>query len=91
MTRVISTSAKSERRQSLQNAIPRNIQNFLNAAQMQTLRQMELLGWRLEFIRRELCTPPLVVLRHRDSGKYSVLEDRGWANMKPDIRLRVQR
>jgi hypothetical protein len=90
MTRIISSTAKSERRQSGQNAIPRNIQNYLNAAQVQTLRQMELLGWRLQFIRRELCAPPLVVLKHKDSGKYSVLEERGWANMKPDLKLRLR-
>ena len=89
MTRIISATAKSERRQALSNAIPRNIQNYLNQPQLQTLRQMELLGWRLQFIRRETCTPPLVVLRHQDSGKFSVLEDSGWANMKPDLRLRA--
>ena len=89
MTRIISATAKSERRQASSNAIPRNMQNYLNQAQLQTLRQMELLGWRLQFIRREMCNPPLVVLRHQDSGKFSVLEESGWANMKPEMRLRA--
>lgn len=89
MTRIISASAKSERRQVLSNAIPRNIQNYLSQPQLQTLRQMELLGWRLQFVRREASSPPLVVLRHQDSGKFSVLEDTGWANMKPELRLRL--
>ncbi|MEY4590622.1 MAG: hypothetical protein RL497_2698 [Pseudomonadota bacterium] len=88
MTRIISATAKSERRQVTSNAIPRNIQNYLSQAQLQTLRQMELLGWRLQFVRREASNPPLVVLRHQDSGKFSVLEDTGWANMKPELRLR---
>lgn len=91
MTRITPAPAKTERRINGQTALPRNVQNYLNQAQAQTLRQMELLGWRLQFIRRELSTPPLVVLRHQDSGKYSVLEERGWANMKPEIKLRPAR
>lgn len=91
MTRLVPISDKNERRQPGQNGLPRNIQNYLNQSQVNTLRQMELLGWRLQFIRRENCVPPLVVLRHQDSGNYSVLEERGWANMKPQISLRPQR
>lgn len=92
MTRIVSMPTRSERRQQgAQTALPRNMQNYINQAQAQTLRQMELLGWKLQFIRRELSTPPLIVLRHQDSGKYSVLEERGWANMKPDLKLRLSR
>ncbi len=91
MTRLVPISEKDNRRQGSENGLPRNMQNYLNQSQVNTLRQLELLGWRLFFIRRENCVPPLVVLRHQDSGKFSVIEERGLANMSPEIAMRAAR
>lgn len=72
------------------NALPRPIQNYLNQPQMNCLRRMELLDWRLLFVRREHCNPPLVVLRHKDSGALAVLDDQGRLNLNPRMSLRMQ-
>ncbi len=89
MTRLVPVSDTANRRVRSNNALPSPIQNYLNQLQMNCLRSMELLDWRLLFVRRENCVPPLVVLRHKDTGKMAVIDERGVANFYPRLTVRA--
>ena len=71
-----------------QEAIPSNLEDWLNPDQMQMLHQIESFGWSLKFIRRPVFKDPIVVLISNDGKKIGILEKDGRINMEPDIVLR---
>lgn len=70
------------------NAIPHNIDKYLNEDQVLSLRQMESFGWQLAFVRRPLFQEHVAVVSNSDSTKFGVLEDDGSINTSPQFYIR---
>jgi hypothetical protein len=69
--------------------LPTSLDNWLNKAQMLSLRTMEYFGWQLWFIRRQQL-PTVVVIRDSYSAQFAVLEPGGQINQEPMIKLRAE-
>jgi hypothetical protein len=70
-------------------AVPAPLTDWLNQAQMLSLRTMEYFGWQLWFIRRQQA-PAIVVIRDSYSAQFAVLEPGGHINQQPSIQLRSE-
>lgn len=71
--------------------IPNNATEMLNQQQILALRQIEIFGWRLLFVRRPLLQEPVAVVTDgHGMRKIAVLESNGRINMEPNISLREQ-
>ena len=83
----ISTPVHHERRKGI-SPIPMNLREFLTDDQRRALKNMERFGWRLAFVRRPLFQEPLVVICDEEETAFSVLQEDGNIDSKPDIILR---
>lgn len=70
------------------NPIPKNINKFLNVAQIFELKSLENYGWNIKFIRRPLFQDSTVVVASSDGSTLGVLEPDGQLNLNPDIPIR---
>lgn len=68
--------------------VPKSLEQWLNQAQLLSLRTMEYFGWQLWFVRR-LQEPVVVVIRDTFSDQIAVLELGGQVNQSPQIQLRA--
>lgn len=57
--------------------VPDNINDYLNAAQNKTLKQLMFFGWTIAFVRRPKFLPATVVVIDRDKSRYGVLLENG--------------
>jgi hypothetical protein len=70
-------------------AIPATPGDWLDQAQLLSLRTMEYFGWHLWFVRRQQL-PAVVVIRDSYSAQIAVLEPGGQINQQPLIQLRTE-
>jgi hypothetical protein len=71
--------------------VPDNATQMLNQQQILVLRQVEVFGWRLQFIRRPLLQEPIAVVADgHDMKKIAILEANGRINIEPNISVREQ-
>ncbi|MEA2094876.1 MAG: hypothetical protein U9P11_09970 [Pseudomonadota bacterium] len=70
--------------------VPDNFDELLNQHQMRTLRQFEMFGWQLHFVRRPLFQEPVPVILSPEGDKFATLESDGRINMTPDSALRKE-
>lgn len=68
--------------------IPDNLKDYLNDAQMHTMRHLESFGWELKFIRRPVFQEPIAVMVGPKEGDYGVLEKDGELNRESEIVIR---
>lgn len=68
--------------------VPDNLDEYLNAEQLRSLRAVEAFGWRLAFIRRPLFQDIVPVVISDDGTKYGVLEVDGSINMQHKLVIR---
>ncbi|UCC57167.1 MAG: hypothetical protein JSU75_05405 [Gammaproteobacteria bacterium] len=68
--------------------VPDNLDEYLNEAQLRTLRKVEDFGWQLAFIRRPLFQEILPVVVSDDGVKHGVLEEDGSINMHHKLLIR---
>ncbi len=66
----------------------RELRAELNAAQRQTLGELERFGWQLKFVRRPLFEPSVPVVFDGDRKRYGVLEPDGTLNEHPGFSIR---
>lgn len=72
-------------------AVPANLQDWLNDTQMQILRKIEGLGFKLIFMRRPVFQDPIPVVINDKGNKIGILEADGRLNMEPDLVLRSKK
>jgi len=68
--------------------VPDNLDDYLNEAQLRTLRKVEDFGWQLAFIRRPLFQDIVPVVVSDDGTKHGVLEEDGNINMQHELMIR---
>jgi hypothetical protein len=69
--------------------IPASIGDWLDQAQLLSLRTMEYFGWKLWFVRRQQ-PPTVVVILDEYSQQFALLEPGGQINQQPLIQLRTE-
>ena len=69
--------------------IPAALSEWLDQAQLLSLRTMEYFGWQLWFVRRQQ-PPAVVVIKDNYSQQIAVLEPGGQINQQPLIQLRCE-
>lgn len=70
--------------------IPDNLEDWLNKAQLQSLRKLENLGFRLIFMRRPMFRDPVPIAINDRGNKLGILEKDGRLNMEVDIAMRSE-
>ena len=60
----------------------------LNAAQLDTLRDLEGFGWELKFIRHKPFQPPIPVVYDNERMRYAVLNEDGSLDENPGFEIR---
>lgn len=70
--------------------VPDNLDELLNPHQLRALRQIEVFGWQLHFVRRPLFQEPVPVILSPEGDKYATLELDGRINMTPDSAMRKE-
>jgi hypothetical protein len=70
--------------------VPDNVDDLLNEDQRHSLRQIEVFGWQLHFVRRPLFQEPVPVILSPEGDKYAILEPDGRINMTPDSVIRKE-
>lgn len=73
-----------------QSPIPDNLEDWLNEIQLQILKKIEGLGFRLIFMRRPVLEDPVPIVINDRGDKIGILEIDGRLNMETDITLRNQ-
>jgi len=66
----------------------RELRSDLNAAQLETLTDLERFGWLLKFVRRPIFQPSIPVVFDPDCMKFAVLELDGSLNENPPFDIR---
>lgn len=66
----------------------RELRSDLNAAQLETLTDLERFGWQLKFVRRPIFQPSIPVVFDSDRKTYAVLEADGTLNEHPPFEIR---
>ena len=66
----------------------RELRADLNAAQLETLAELERFGWQLKFVRRPIFQPSIPVVFDADRKAYAVLEADGSLNEHPLFEIR---
>ncbi|MES2858645.1 MAG: hypothetical protein V4704_05645 [Pseudomonadota bacterium] len=66
----------------------RELRTDLNAAQLETLTDLERFGWQLKFVRRPIFQPSIPVVFDSDRKTYAVLESDGSLNEHPPFDIR---
>lgn len=67
---------------------PRELRSDLNAAQLETLADLERFGWQLKFVRRPIFQPSIPVVFDPDRKTFAVLEPDGSMNEHPSFDIR---
>ncbi|MDI1253594.1 hypothetical protein [Thermomonas sp.] len=60
----------------------------LNAAQLETLGDLERFGWQLKFVRRPMFQPSIPVVFDGDRNTFAILEADGNLNQHPPFDIR---
>jgi len=68
--------------------IPDDLEDWLNEIQLQILRKIEGLGFKLIFLRRPVLQDPVPIVINDRGDKIGILELDGRLNMDTDISLR---
>ncbi|NNJ94185.1 MAG: hypothetical protein HKP57_05525, partial [Halobacteria archaeon] len=68
--------------------VPDNLEDFLNQAQINALRQIENFGWELKFVRRPLFQEPIAVIINTDGDRVGTLEADGRIDLQQNFELR---
>ena len=68
--------------------VPENIEDWLNNTQLQILRQIEELGFKLIFMRRPVLQDPVPIVINNQGNQIGVLEKDGRVNTEVHIDLR---
>lgn len=76
-----------ERREATQ-AVPADVNEYLNQQQSRTYNSMRGFGWRMYFIRRPLFQRPTAVMINNEGTRIGVLEMEGHFDMSPMLELR---
>lgn len=79
---------QAERRKD-QHRSTREMRADLNAAQRETLADLERYGWQLKFVRRPIFQPSVPVVFDGDRKTYAVLEPDGTLNEQPGFDIRA--
>lgn len=66
----------------------REMRGDLNAAQLETLADLERFGWSLKFVRRPMFQPSIPVVFDGDRKTFAVLEADGSINEHPPFDIR---
>lgn len=66
----------------------RELRSDLNAAQLETLADLERFGWQLKFVRRPIFQPSIPVVFDSDRKTYAVLGADGRLNEHPPFDIR---
>ena len=76
-----------ERREATQ-AVPADVNEYLNQQQRRTYNSMQGFGWRMYFIRRPLFQHTTAVMINNEGTRIGVLEMEGHFDMSPTLELR---
>ncbi len=68
--------------------VPDNLEEYLNDFQIQALRRLESLGYKLRFVRRPLFKDVIAVVSNPQYHKIGMLKEDGSLDVFPDIQLR---
>ena len=68
--------------------VPENLDDYLNADQLHSLRRVEEFGWQLAFIRRPVFQDIVPVVVSDDGSKHGLLEVDGSINMQHELVIR---
>lgn len=71
-----------------ESAVPDNLEDYLNQAQIKALRQIENFGWELKFVRRPLFQEPIAVIINTDGDRVGTLEADGRIDLQQNFELR---
>jgi len=69
-------------------AIPDNVDDYLNDLQQMILKNINSLGWSLEFVRRSSGELPIAVIGDKEFNMFGVFEENGSVNFETDILFR---
>ena len=69
-------------------AIPADLQQIVNDHQLRALPGIKLLGWEPRFIRNQMFTAPILVLRNTRDGRLAILDEDGRLVMQDDLKQR---
>lgn len=78
---------RKERRKGM-DSIPRGLEGYLNASQVDTLNEVARFGWELKYVRRPLFMEPVPILYNRNMDRYAVMEIDGCLNRSIEVALR---
>lgn len=67
----------------------RELRADLNAAQLETLGDLERFGWELKFVRRPMFQPSIPVVFDGDRKTFAILEVDGTLNENPPFDIRI--
>ena len=76
-----------EKRKS-QKPIPDNLEEYINRAQLKTLREIRRFGWLLFAVRRPLFMERAVIIKHVETNKFAVVKVDGTVDYHYDILIR---
>jgi len=79
--------AHSDKRNS-EVAVPDNLGEYLNDAQLRSLQRVEQFGWRLAFIRRPLFQDIVPIVVNDNGERHGVLEEDGSINTEHELVIR---
>jgi hypothetical protein len=68
--------------------VPENLEDWLNNTQLQILRKIEEMGFKLIFMRRPLLEDPVPIVINNQGNQIGVLEKDGRVNTEVHIELR---
>lgn len=69
--------------------IPVDFEKLLSANQKEAYDALCMMGWTLEFVRRNQVDNPVFVFRNDKSGDFACIESNGDVTINPDINIRV--
>ena len=69
-------------------AIPDNVGDYLNDVQQMILKNINSLGWSLEFVRRSSGDLPIAVIGDKEFNMFGVLEESGSVDFETGILFR---
>jgi hypothetical protein len=73
------------------NPIPDNLKMVLNKSQRLALPGMELLGWELRFVRRDLFQEPVLIMHNSIENRMGILDAFGCIKKQGNIKVREHR
>lgn len=80
----------SEEKRKGDNAIPDNVEDYLNDLQRVILEKINKFGWSLKFVRNTASDKPVIAIEDQDGKKVGVLEEDGNINFESDMEIREE-